>query len=134
MFVFRNGKGVRVDVAHYETKQRRKKLVNAYNDASPLVGIAYDLPMKILCSLFVRQKNKLLVFSSSLIVQKATRQAQGATILRAKNDVVVSLLTEADLHFVKDLNYYKIAKIPTAGRYIREETLEARQLSLTDDV
>ena len=134
LFVFQNGKGVRVDVAHYETKQRRKKLVNAYSDASPLIGMAFIPPDEDPIFAIRSKKNKLLVFSSSLIVQKATRQAQGATILRSKNDVVVSLLTEADLIFVKDLQYYKIAKIPTAGRYIREETIEARQLSLMDNV
>ena len=36
------------------------------------------------------------------------------------------------MDFIRDVNYYRIAKLPTAGRYIREETLEDRQLELEE--
>ncbi|HHW93174.1 MAG TPA: topoisomerase IV [Clostridiaceae bacterium] len=136
LFVFENGKGVRVDTSHYETKQRRRKLVNAYDASSPIVGIRY-LPEGKNSSFAVRsRKNKLLYFESSLVVKKATRTAQGAAILRTRNqnDTIVKLYSEEELSFVRDLNYYKIAKIPTAGRYIREESLEERQISLDESV
>ncbi|NLA95336.1 MAG: topoisomerase IV, partial [Clostridiaceae bacterium] len=41
LLFFKNGKGVRIDAFHYETKQRRKKLIKAYDDSSPLAGMAY---------------------------------------------------------------------------------------------
>ena len=76
------------------------------------------------------KKNKLLYFQSSQIVKKATRSAQGAAILRAKNDQLTTLYHEDELTFIKDISYYRVAKLPTAGRYIREESLEERQLEL----
>jgi hypothetical protein len=82
------------------------------------------------------KKNKLLYFESNLVVKKATRTAQGASILRTRNqnDALVELYSADELSFIRDLDYYRIAKIPTAGRYIREESIEERQLSLADTV
>ncbi|HZK41848.1 MAG TPA: DNA gyrase subunit A, partial [Clostridia bacterium] len=130
LLVFENGKGVRLDVSHYETKQRRKKLIKAYDDSSPLVGMAYLPPDSDLAFAVRSKKNKLLYFQSSQIVKKATRSAQGAAILRAKNDQLTRLYHEDDLTFIKDISYYRVVKLPTAGRYIREESLEERQLEL----
>ncbi len=65
-------------------------------------------------------------------MKKATRTARGATILRSKNDYLTKLYAEDELDFIRDVNYYRIAKLPTAGRYIREETLEDRQLELEE--
>ncbi len=132
MFVFENGKGVRIDASHYETVQRRKKLINAYDDSSPLIGMAYLAPESDLSFAVRSKKNKLLYFDASLIVKKATRTARGATILRSKNDYLTKLYAEDELDFIRDVNYYRIAKLPTAGRYIREETLEDRQLELEE--
>ena len=132
MFVFENGKGVRIDASHYEPVQRRKKLINAYDDSSPLIGMAYLAPESDLSFAVRSKKNKLLYFDASLIVKKATRTARGATILRSKNDYLTKLYAEDELDFIRDVNYYRIAKLPTAGRYIREETLEDRQLELEE--
>jgi len=136
LFVFENGKGVRIDASHYETIQRRRKLLNAYDASSPIVGVRY-IPEGERPSFAVRsKKNKLLYFDSNLVVKKATRTAQGASILRTRNqnDSLVALYSEDELSFIRDLDYYRIAKIPTAGRYIREESIEERQLSLADAV
>ena len=130
LLFFKNGKGVRIDAFHYETKQRRKKLIRAYDDSSPLVGMAH-LPEGSDLSFAIRsKKNKLLYFKASQIVKKATRTAQGAMVLRSKNDYLVALYEEKDLSFIRDLDYYRIQKTPTAGRYIREDTIEDRQLVL----
>lgn len=130
LLVFENGKGVRLDVSHYETKQRRRKLIKAYDDSSPLVGMAYLPPDSDPAFAVRSKKNKLLYFQSSQIVKKVTRSAQGAAILRAKNDQLTKLYHEEELTFIKDISYYRVAKLPTAGRYIREESLEERQLEL----
>ena len=130
LLFFKNGKGGLIDAFHYETKQRRKKLIRAYDDSSPLVGMAH-LPEGSDLSFAIRsKKNKLLYFKASQIVKKVTRTAQGATVLRSKNDYLVALYEEKDLSFIRDLDYYRIQKTPTAGRYIREDTIEDRQLLL----
>lgn len=130
LFIFENGKGVRLDALGYATKQRRRKLVRAYDDSSPLVGMAYLAPESDPAFAVRSHKNKLLYFNSSQVVKKATRTAQGAMILRAKNDRLTRLYREDELGFVRDLSYYRVLTLPTAGRYIREESLEDRQLEL----
>ncbi len=130
LLVFADGRGVRLDVAHYETKQRRRKLIKAYNDSSPLVGMAYLPPDSDLSFAVRSRKNKLLYFQASQIVKKVTRTAGGAAILRSKNDSLTRLYQEGELTFVRDPAYYRVVKLPTAGRYIREESLEDRQLEL----
>ena len=42
VFIFENGKGVRIPASTYETKGNRRKLINAYSTASPLCGVFYE--------------------------------------------------------------------------------------------
>ena len=130
LLFFENGKGVRIDASHYETKQRRRKLIKAYDDSSPLVGMAFLPPDSDFAFAIRSKKNKLLYFKASQVVKKATRTAQGAQVLRARNDSLTTLYSQDDLSFIRDLDYYRVLKLPTAGRYIREDSMEERQLSL----
>jgi DNA gyrase subunit A len=41
IYIFENGKGVRIPVSAYETKSNRKKLTGAYSDKSPIAGIEF---------------------------------------------------------------------------------------------
>ena len=128
---FENVKGVRFDAFHYETKQRRKKLLKAYDSSSPLIGMAFIQEGTDPYFAVRSRRNKLLYFRGSQVVKKATRTAQGAAVLRSKNDSLVAFYEEKDLSFIRDPDYYRVLKLPTAGRYIREETLEDRQLTLS---
>ena len=67
--------------------------------------------------------------------QKRRERRRGAILrTRNQNDTLVKLYSEDELSFVRDLDYFRISKIPTAGRYIREELIEERQLSLEETV
>ncbi|MEF9866117.1 MAG: DNA topoisomerase (ATP-hydrolyzing) subunit A, partial [Oscillospiraceae bacterium] len=41
LFLFQNGKGAKVPLESYATKQNRKKLINAYSDKAPVVYMEY---------------------------------------------------------------------------------------------
>ncbi|MBR6918472.1 MAG: topoisomerase IV, partial [Clostridia bacterium] len=41
VFIFENGKGVKVPLSAYETKANRRRLTGAYSSASPIAGIVY---------------------------------------------------------------------------------------------
>ena len=41
LFFFENGKAAKVEMSAYQTKQNRKKLLNAYSDKSPLAAALY---------------------------------------------------------------------------------------------
>ena len=78
VFLFANGKGVRVPVSAYETKTNRRKLSGAFSDASPVVGVFYEeKPMDIL---LISDAGKGILLQSSLISEKTTRTAAGVTL------------------------------------------------------
>jgi DNA gyrase subunit A len=77
---FENGKCAKVPLASFETKQKRKKLQNAFNTASPLVAIfkiAEDADFILNSS-----AGKSLIFNTALILPKTTRDTQGVQVMR----------------------------------------------------
>lgn len=134
MAIFANGKGVRFDANTYETKQNRRKLVNAFSDVSEIRLIRFRAEDEDPSFALQTEKGKMLIFDSSQITQKKTRSAQGATIIRgAKKDPIVKVVPlEQIKDEIEDEEYYRVQNLPGSGRYIREKTLEGRQLSLID--
>jgi len=129
---FENGKAARFPISTYETKQNRKKLLNAFYDGSRPVGFKFlaedDDPDMVATSSI----DKAVVFKCSLVPLKTTRTTQGVQLLLSKKGSVLrslSLLAEVE---VEDPEYYRIRKLPAIGYYIREKSLEAKQLSFDD--
>lgn len=91
VFIFENGKGVRVPVSAYETKGNRRRLTGAYSAASPVAGIAYEAgaPIDIF---MVDSSGKAITVKSSLIPEKATRTASGVTVFSLKKDRKIGLV------------------------------------------
>lgn len=82
VFIFENGKGVRVPLSAYETKGNRKKLTGAYSSGSPIAAVLYeDEPFDML---ILDSSNKAILISSSLIPIKTTRSSQGVTLFSLK--------------------------------------------------
>ena len=118
VFFFANGKGVRVPLEAYETKQNRKKLINAYSDASPLVAVYY---VREDAEFYLRAtNNRHLLVNSSLIPEKVTRNANGVSViaLKAKNTLEHAEPYQAGT-FVKP-DGYRISAIPAAGFLLKE--------------
>lgn len=83
VFLFENGKGVRVPVSAYETKSNRKKLTGAYSTTSPIVAVFYeDKPFDVL---IVADTGKAILIETSLIPIKTTRSSQGVTLFTLKD-------------------------------------------------
>lgn len=83
VFLFENGKGVRIPVSAYETKSNRKKLTGAYSTASPVVNVFYeDKPFDVL---IIVDTGKAILIESSLIPIKSTRSSQGVTLFTLKD-------------------------------------------------
>ncbi len=83
VFLFENGKGVRVPVSAYETKSNRKKLTGAYSTTSPVVAVFYeDKPFDVL---IVANTGKAILIETSLIPTKTTRSSQGVTLFTLKD-------------------------------------------------
>ena len=122
---FSNGKVAKFPLSAYETKQNRKKLLNAYGGvAAPLKLFVIDEDED-----FAMQSSsgKLLVFSSEKIPLKTTKSTQGVQVLRlSKGAEAVSFGRVKEYH-IKQKEDYRSANIPAAGK-IRKLT----QISIFD--
>ncbi|MBQ9467510.1 MAG: topoisomerase IV [Clostridia bacterium] len=112
IFVFENGKGVKVPLSAYETKGPRKRLTGAYSTVSPVVGILReDKPFDFV---IVSSDSKAIQISSALIPVKATRSAAGVTVLSLKKNAKVLEISDDLSRFNNEKSLKKI-KIPASG-------------------
>ncbi len=128
IFIFKNGKGVRVPLTSYQTKNNRRKLLAAFSDASPIVGAFRETePMDIM---LISNVGKAIIVNSELISFKTTRSAQGAALYTLrKNQYVAEAITDQDKKYA-NLKKYKKTKLPAAGVALEELDVEAQQISL----
>ena len=131
IFFFENGKAARVPLSAYETKTRRKKLINACSDKSPVAAL---LQLKeeqdIVCTAGVE---RALVFHSSLLQPKTSRTTQGVGVMALKKG---RKLTEACFladSTIQNVSRYRVRTLPAAGALLRQEDRGEKQLSLMED-
>ena len=119
LFFFENGKVAKVDMASYETKTNRKKLINAYSDKSPLVAafaINDDTDFVLKST-----SGRLLIFNSGAISSKTTKNTQGVAVMNLKKGHrVESVVYYRDGMFVKPQRY-KTKTLPSAGAILSAE-------------
>ena len=130
VYIFENGKGVRIPANCYETKGNRKKLINAYSSASPIVAVFYEKEKDPYDILLVSSSEKAITFKTSLITKKATRTSGGTTLINMKkNDRVIFATAEIPEAYSKG---YKKLKLPAAGVTIPDSDLSQLQLTITN--
>ncbi len=122
LFFFRNGKAARVPLSAYETKTNRKKLINAYSDASPLVA-AFCMTEE---SEFVltASNDRCLIASSASIAPKTTKNTIGVSVLTLKSKNVLSTVEIYRDGMFEDPNHYRTKNIPAAGCFVRKADSE----------
>ena len=132
MIGFMNGKAALFPVNVYETKQNKKKLINAFSDKSPAVSFLW-LPDDEDPDLVARSDlKKAVVFKASLVPFKTTRTTQGVQLLVSKKGsqmTEIALLSEVGIN---DPEYYRIRKLPAIGYYIKEDSFDSRQIGFED--
>ena len=128
VFIFENGKGVRVPFSAYQTKGNRKKLINAYSTASPVKGIFYESsPFELM---ILTEAYKAIVIKSSIIPEKTTRTSAGVQIITLKKgDKVRLVCTDFESRFENTKGYKKI-KIPATGTLLAEKDINVQQLTI----
>lgn len=130
MIGFENGKLATFPLNVYETKQNRKKLLKGFFGGSPaisflLINEGEDPELLALNSL-----NKAVILKSSLIPEKTTRTTQGVQLMLSKRNshmTNVFFLSEKE---IADPSIYRIRKIPTSGYYLRENSIEGKQIEI----
>ena len=129
IFIFENGKGVRVPLSSYETKSNRRRLTGAYSSASPIVAAIYE--KETMDVLLVSDAGKGILIKSSLIPEKTTRSASGVSLFNLKKKQII-----ADVAFGEGLGKYPDAskcrkiKIPATGSNLVFPDVADMQISL----
>lgn len=115
---FENGKCAKVPMASFETKTRRKKLANAYNDGSPLVSMTLiDGDCEFMLS---SDAGKVMIFNTVLILPKAARDTQGVQVMRLTRAKLRSAVKYKD-GMIKDADSYRTKAVPVAGTLCDED-------------
>ena len=130
LLFFENGKVARLDMAGYETKTNRKKLINAYSDKSPLAAV-YMIGEEIDMALF-SSDGRAMVFNTTLLQLKTSRTTQGVAVMNLKkNHKLVSAAPLADT-VIKNVSRYRVRNLPAAGALLKDEDRGETQMSLID--
>lgn len=118
VYIFENGRGIRVPISSYETKSQRKKLINAYSDGSPLVGAFYESePFDLL---LVNDADKAIHINTALIPEKATRTAAGAQLFALKeNQKIKNAVRNPEDHYT-GFEKCRRHKLPATGNAVSE--------------
>jgi DNA gyrase subunit A len=126
LFAFENGKLAKVDIASYQTKTNRKKLINAYSDKSPLVQALYitaDCEL-VMCS----SSGRMLLVNTGSILPKTTKDTQGVSVMKLKKThKIVSMHIYREGEFEKAWRF-RAKNLPAAGAVPGENDV-AEQLS-----
>ena len=131
LLIFENGKAARIDMAAYETKTNRRKLVNAYSDKSPVKAVmVIGEEMDVAC---YSSDDRVLVFNTAQLQVKTSRSAQGVAVMTLKpKRTLVKALTLKDSAITNPARY-RVKNLPGAGALLKAEDRVEQQMSLMDD-
>ncbi len=133
VFVFTNGKAVRVSVANYETKGNRRKLTGAFSTASPVVGVFYEPKGKPFEIMIISDADRALIVKSSQIVRMSTRTSGGNSVMTLKKgQTVTRAITDFEEKF-DDTKGYRKLKLPSSGTLLPGTDIASTQLKIDTD-
>ena len=127
LFCFDNGKAAKIPLAAYETKQNRKKLINAYSDKAGIVDILYLPDNRDIA--FVSSVNRALVVNTAQIPEKSTKSRIGVQVQVLKKNQTVKSVSPADSLNLENPAKYRTKNIPARGSFLKDEDI-AQQLTL----
>ena len=131
LFVFENGKGVRVPISAYATKTNRKKLTGAYSESCPIAGAVYLPEPKDV--LIVNNAHRAIAVKSELIPEKTTRGSVGVQVMQMKkNQKVTDISVDFADKVANPQNYRKI-KIPAASVLLEEYDSDKMQMRFGEE-
>ena len=131
LFLFENGKIAKIEMKSYFTKTRRKKLVNAFSDKSPLASALY-VPKD--CDIVVESNaGRQLLLNTASITGKTSKSAQGISILKLRKGQRAARLRPYEEGEFKHPARYRTRTYPALGSLPKPEDTEGEQLRLTTE-
>ena len=127
LFFFENGKVAKVPLSSYETKTRRKRLLGAYSDKSPLVAcFKIEEDREFLLS---SSGGRLLLVHSGAVPAKASRDTQGVSAMTLKKNAVVASVKPFEENMLENAHRFRTRNLPAAGAIPKDGDL-FEQISL----
>ena len=118
VFIFENGKGVKIPEKAYETSSVRRKLKGIFSTASPIVAVFSENEKKPYEIMMVTNDNRAIIFKTSLIPTKTTKTSIGVQLMTLKkNQTVVSATASFDGNADNTKGCRKL-KLPASGSSI----------------
>ena len=130
VFIFENGKGVRIPAITYETKATRRKLVGVYSDASPISGVFYENEKNPFEIIMVANGERAIIIKTSLIPIKTTRTSGGVTLMTLKKGQTITDCRQDFEAIYEDTKGYRKLKIPASGQILNEKNIKRQQLKI----
>jgi DNA gyrase subunit A len=122
VYIFENGKGVRIPMSAYVTKSKRRKISGICSNASALVGAFYEEEKPI--QIFIRSDmGRGMLIKTDLIPEKTTRTSSGVQIMQfPKKKGSIELVTDRLESLGADISKCKKTAIPSPGSIINQIT------------
>ncbi|MBO7310430.1 MAG: topoisomerase IV [Clostridia bacterium] len=130
VYIFENGKGVRIPSTAYETKAPRRKLVNVYSSASPIRAVFYEVEKSPFEIIMVNNADRAIIIKTSLIPIKTTKTSGGVTLMTLKNGQKLVDCRKDFENIYEDTKGYRKLKIPASGQLLNEKDIKAQQLRI----
>ncbi len=131
LLVFENGKAARITLSTYETKTNRRKLVNAFSDKSPVVGVfILDQEMDIVC---YSSDGRAVIFNTTQLQTKSSRTTQGTGVMSMKAKRTLTKTEVFEQSAIQNPVRYRARKLPSAGAILKQEDTGEVQISLLDE-
>lgn len=132
IFLFENGKGVRIPQKAYETTSVRKKLKSVCSAASPLVGVFSEQEKRPFEIMLISSNDRAIIIKSSLIPQKTTKTSGGVQLMTLKGDAKITrVMSDFESVFENTKGYRKL-KLPATGVLLSDDDISKKQLSIYD--
>lgn len=127
LFFFENGKVAKVEMAAYQTVTKRKKLLAAYSDKSPLAAAFYAAEDAEY--LLTSTTGRMLLLHSGAIAGKATKNTQGVAVMTLKKNARLQTVKPYEVGSMSGEHRYRTKTLPSTGAMPRAEDL-GEQLTL----
>lgn len=122
MFFFENGKAAKIDMKAYQTVTKRKKLIKAYSDKSPLSAILQLTEDKEL--VVISSSGRHLLVNTAVILPKTTKDTIGVGVLTLKKGHrLMSAREYREGEFAKP-HRYRAKNLPAAGALLSSDDEE----------
>lgn len=126
LFVFDNGRISKVDLSSYQTKQNRKKLINAYTDKHKLLKVVHMQEEGEV--LLTSSNRRMLLVSTASLQTKATKANGGVAVMTQKKGQRVVDAVIYNGEGIEKPHRYRVKSLPAAGSLPLASTTE--QISL----